>query len=168
MKLSGRELRFAIGAVFALVLVACGGDSGGGGGFVQGTAPNPPPPPPPLCSQQSIVGIDPVNNVGYVPIFAHDASGNAEVAVVDLTVGAANPVLATLAIPGAVRSIGMAYDPVHKTMLDEINLTAGGVGLAVIDTTTQALSGGVVSLTGLSYTNSFGGVIEDPVRKLAI
>jgi hypothetical protein len=82
-----------------LGIAACGGDHNGGGNFAGATAPNPPPPKLPACSQQSIVGIDPLNNIGYVPVFAPDAGGNAQVAVVDLTVGAANPVLATLAIP---------------------------------------------------------------------
>jgi hypothetical protein len=151
-----------------LGIAACGGDHNGGGNFAGAVAPNPPPPKLPACSQQSIVGIDPVSNIGYVPVFARDGSGNAEVVVVDLTVGAADPVLATLAIPGASRSIGIAYDPIHKTMLDEIELTDGEVGLAVIDTTTKAVSGATVNLAGLTYINYFGGVIEDPVRRQAI
>ena len=114
------------------------------------------------------MGIDPVNNMGYVPVVKHDASGNAQVAVVDLTVGAANPLLATLAISGAGSSIGLAYDPVHKTMLDEVAETAGGVGLAVIDTATKIVSGATISLDGLTYANYFGGLIEDPTRKQAI
>ena len=155
-------------AVFAFALAACGGDHGGGGNFVKTTAPNPPPPPLPACSQQSIVGIDPVNNVGYVPVFKQDPSGNAQVAVVDLTVGAADPVLATLVIPGARRSIGIGYDPLHKTMLDEVDLTAGGVALAVIDTTAKTVSGSTVSLAGLTYADHFGGLVENPVLKQAV
>src|SRR5579859_7378923 len=105
MQLARKELRrlaYNVLIIFAcaFALAACGGDLGGGGNFVKTSAPNPPPPPAPACSQQSIVGIDPLNNIGYVPVFARDASGNAQVAVVDLTVGVANPVLATLAIPG--------------------------------------------------------------------
>src|SRR6266851_6382097 len=155
-------------SVCALGIAACGPDHEGGGNFGGAVAPNPPPPKLPACSQQSIVGIDPVSNVGYVPVFTQDASGNAQVAVVDLTVGAANPVLATLAIPGARRSIGIGYDPIHKTMLDEVALTAGGVALAVIDTTTKTVAGGTVSLAGLTYADHFGGLIENPVLKQAI
>ena len=157
MQLAGKELlRLACNALIisacALALAACGGDLGGSGAFI-GTAPNPPPPPVPACSQQSIVGIDSLNNVGYVPVFAQDASGNAQVAVVDLTVGATDPVLATLVIPGARRSIGIGYDPIHKTMLDEVDLTAGGVALAVIDTTTKTVSGSNGSLARMTYSN---------------
>src|SRR5216684_9155929 len=89
----------------ALALAACGGE-GGGGGTTTASAPIAiPTPPPQACSGQGLIGIDPVNNVGYVPISKTDGSGNAQVAVVDLTVGAASPVLSTISITGSTRSI---------------------------------------------------------------
>jgi len=89
-----------------------------------------------------LIGIDFVNSVGYVPLTKTDASGNAQVAVVDLTVGAKNPVLSTLSITGAQRSIAMAYDLIHQTMLDEIEtLDRQNTGVAIIDTTTKKYTG---------------------------
>ena len=154
-----------------LTIAACGGEGGGGGGFASTSGiPVPSPTPPPqACSGQGLIGIDPVNNVGYVPISKTDGSGNAEVAVVDLTVGAKTPILSTIAITGSTRSIAMAYDPIHKTMLDETSLASGNdTGVAIINTTTKSYTGTTVTATGLGPTGFFGGIVENPTRKEAI
>jgi hypothetical protein len=104
-----------------------------------------------------------------VPISKLDAGGNAQLAVVDLTVGAASPVLSTISITGSTRSIAMAYDPLHKTMLDETELASGtDTGVAVIDTATKSYTGNTVTASGLGRTSFFGGIVENPARKEAI
>src|SRR5258706_11409287 len=81
-------------ALQAIALMACGSDNNSAS-----SAPTPTPVTfPQACSGQSLVAIDPINNVGYVAIYALDQSGNAQLAVVDLTVGAANPVLKTISL----------------------------------------------------------------------
>ena len=66
----------------ALALMGCRND---------GNAPSAVSAPTPVifpqaCSGQSLVAIDPVRNVGYVAIYQLDPSGNAQLAIVDLTI----------------------------------------------------------------------------------
>ncbi|HYL58799.1 MAG TPA: hypothetical protein VEU51_08000 [Candidatus Acidoferrales bacterium] len=124
---------------------------------------NPPPPPPPgACAGQGLIGLDPVNNVGYVPLNTTDMSGNAQVAVVNLAVGAPNPVIKTLAlnVGGSQGNFpeALAYNPANKTILAESVLTAGGVGIFEIDTNTQTVLH-EVDATGLDEFR--GGVLQD-------
>src|SRR5713101_7402661 len=99
----------ALSLVMALILGACGPDSPSRSAKLAPVTPTPTPTPTPgpspqICSGQSgsgqsLVGIDPINNVGYAPLIALDGSGNAQIETVDLTVGAASPLLGTLTLP---------------------------------------------------------------------
>ena len=74
---------------------------------------------PQACSGQSLIAIDPVHNLGYVAIYQLDGSGNAQLAVVDLTVGAGNPVLKTISLIGSVQPISEVYNPNGPSILAE-------------------------------------------------
>ncbi len=151
----------ALSMGMALALGACGGDNNG---QTVKRAPipvaSPTPAPPQACSGQGLIGIDPVNNVGYAPLNDLNPSNNAQLDVVDLTVGAASPLLKTLALPGANSIVSIAYNPNNATMLVETFLTAGGVGVFVIDTATELVTGASVKATGLD-SGFFGGMLED-------
>jgi hypothetical protein len=120
--------------------------------------PPPPPPPPGACAGQGLIGLDPVNNVGYVPLNTTDMSGNAQVAVVNLVVGAVNPVIKTLSLAGGSFPEALAYNPANKTILAESLLTGGGVGIFEIDTTTQAV---LNEVNATNLDEGRGGVLQD-------
>lgn len=100
------------------------------------------------CSSQTMIGIDPVNNIGYVPIYSLDQSGNAQLAVVDLTVGAASPMLTTISLPGSVQPLSITYNPFNKTILADARAANDQVLIYEISTTTYSVIGTVVA-TGL-------------------
>jgi hypothetical protein len=118
----------------------------------------PPPPPSGACAGQGLIGLDTVNNVGYVPLSTTDMSGNAQVAVVDLTVGAPTPVIKTLSLVGGSSPEALAYNPANKTILAESLLSAGGVGIFEIDTTTQTV---LHEVNATSLDEGRGGVLQD-------
>jgi hypothetical protein len=127
--------------------------------------PTPTPTPAPgACSGQGLIGLDPVNNVGYVPLRRLDVNENAQVAVVNLAVGAANPVIKTLSLMGASTAEALAYNPANKTILAEALLSAGGVGIFEIDATTQTVLN-EVNATGLDEGR--GGVLQDTMHNRA-
>jgi hypothetical protein len=160
----------------ALSLSACGPDSSSRSVKLAPVTPIPTPtptsgPPAQICSGQSgagqsLVGIDPINNVGYAPLIALDGSGNAQIEAVDLTVGAASPLLATLSLPGASKAVATAYNSNNATMLVETFLKSGGIGVFVIDTATKTVTGPPVKATGLN-SGFFGGILEDSTHNRA-
>lgn len=89
-------------------------------------------------------------------------NGNAQVAVVNLAVGAPNPVIKTLAlnVGGSQGNFpeALAYNPANKTILAESTLSGGGVGIFEIDTTTQTVLN-EVNATNLDEFR--GGVLQD-------
>ena len=173
----------ALSLVMALGLSACGPDNSSRSAKLAPLTPTPTPtmtptptatptpgPAPQVCSGQSgagqsLVGIDPINNVGYAPLIALDGSGNAQIEAVDLTVGTANPLLATLSLSGASKTISTAYNPNNATMLVETFLKNGGIGVFVIDTATKTVTG-PVKATGLN-SGFFGGILEDSIHNRA-
>jgi hypothetical protein len=123
--------------------------------------PTPTPTPAPgACAGQGLIGLDPVNNVGYVPLRRLDVNENAQLAVVNLAVGAANPVITTLSLMGASTPLALAYNPANKTILAEALLSAGGVGIFEIDATTQTVLN-EVNATGLDESSFRGGILQD-------
>ena len=174
----------ALSLVMALGLSACGPDNSSRSAKLAPLTPTPTPtmtptptatptpgPAPQVCSGQSgagqsLVGIDPINNVGYAPLIALDGSGNAQIEAVDLTVGTANPLLATLSLSGASKTISTAYNPNNATMLVETFLQNGGIGVFVIDTAAKTVIGPPVKATGLN-SGFFGGILEDSIHNRA-
>jgi hypothetical protein len=177
----------ALSLVMALSLGACGPDRSSPRAKLFPATPIPTPtrtptptpsptPAPQACSGQSgsgqsgsgqsLVGIDPINNVGYAPLIALDASGNAQIEAVNLTVGAASPLLATLSLPGASKTVATAYNPNNATILVETFLKAGGIGVFVISTATKTVTGPSVIATGLN-SGVFSGILEDAIHNRA-
>jgi hypothetical protein len=156
----------AVSIAMAMALGACGSDSGGSAKLTPITiasptpTPTPVPPPAQACSGQSLIGIDPINNVGYAPLNDLNPSNNAQLDTVDLTVGAATPLLKTIALPGSNSIVSLTYNPNNRTMLVETFLKTGGVGVYVIDTATMTVIAGPVKATGLD-AGYFGGMVED-------
>ena len=100
------------------------------------------------CSSQTMIGIDPINNIGYVPVYSLDKAGNAQLAVVDLTVGVGSPVLKTVSLVGSVQPISVTYNPFNQTILAQARTVDDRVFIYEINTTTQSVMSTVVA-TGL-------------------
>ncbi|MGO9057216.1 MAG: hypothetical protein ACLQU2_07480, partial [Candidatus Binataceae bacterium] len=100
------------------------------------------------CSSQTMIGIDPINNIGYVPVYSLDKAGNAQLAVVDLTVGVGSPVLKTVSLVGSVQPISVIYNPFNQTILAQARTVDDRVFIYEINTTTQSVMSTVVA-TGL-------------------
>jgi hypothetical protein len=144
-------------------LTACGADN-------QPSSSSPSPPPitfPQACSGQSLIAIDPVHNVGYIAIYQLDQVGNAQLAVVDLTVSAANPVLKTISLTGSIQPISEVYNPLGPTILAEARDSSNQVHIYEIDPATQSVVNAIVA-TGLSDNGTSGGIVENFIHDTAI
>ncbi|HEX4235133.1 MAG TPA: hypothetical protein VH041_12600 [Caldimonas sp.] len=111
---------------------------------------------------QGLIAIDTIHNVGYVPIYTKDASGNGQIAVVDLTVGVANPIITLVSLPGTSTAIASNFFADNGRVYV---LAANGSALTVhvikaSDNTVEFS----VACTGLDFSGSFGGVIVDGKR----
>jgi len=111
------------------------------------------------CSSQTMIGIDPINNIGYVPVYSLDKAGNAQLAVVDLTVGVDSPVLKTVSLGGSVQPISVTYNPFNRTILAQARTVDDRVFIYEISTTTQSVmhtvvATGLVQQTGAAISRS--------------
>jgi len=150
-------------ALQAISLMACGSDN-----HSASAAPTPTPVTfPQACSGQSLVAIDPVHDVGYAAIYTLDQGGNAQLAIIDLTVGAANPVLKTISLTGSVQPISAVYNPQGPSILAVGRDGGNNVHIYEIDTATQAVVNSIIA-TGLANTGMSGGIVEDFVNDRAI
>lgn len=112
------------------------------------------------------IGIDPVNQIAYVPMYQSDQSQNAQLAVVNLATGAFPPVLQSISLPGAGGIFGIAYNPLNQTMLVGALLYGTSiVNVYVIDTSTRTVAPG--SPIGTTIDGGVG-IVMDPVRNRAI
>jgi hypothetical protein len=103
---------------------------------------------PQACGSRTLIGIDPYNNVGYVPVYSLDRRGNAQVAVVDLTVGAAQPVRKLISLDASVQPVAVAFNPSNRTMLVDARGVHDQVFIYEIATATESVEH-VVEATGL-------------------
>ncbi len=140
-----------------------------------------PPPPSTSATGQGLIAIDTVHNVGYVPIYTLSCGGvrtnpdvssapavvpgSSQLAVVDLTIGAANPIIKLIELPNAVEPTGGAFNAKNGRVYAEGHLGDSSVSIYEIDTTTQAVINTIPCL-GITNPNpgQFGGVVADPVR----
>lgn len=116
---------------------------------------------------QGLIAIDTRSNVGYVPIYTKDASGNAQIAVVDLTVGAANPVVKTIGLDGATTSVASNFNADNG----RVYVLAAGAGSKMYVYVIKSSDYTVeykIEATGLSFSGSFGGIIVDPKRQQVV
>ncbi len=139
-----------------------------------------PTPAPSSATGQGLIAIDTVHNVGYVPIYTLTSAGGAptnpdvvsvpgssQLAVVDLTIGAANPVIKLLELSSAVEPTGGAFNEKNGRVYEEGRLADGTVNVYEIDTTAQTVIN-TIPCPGITNAARFGGVIADPVRNLLV
>ncbi len=137
-----------------------------------------PTPPPSSATGQGLIAIDTANNVGYVPIYTLSGGGGARInpaavpgssqlAVVNLAIGAANPVIKLLELSNVVVPTGGAFNQKNGRVYAEGTLADGSVSIFEINTTTQAIIN-TIPCPGITNSNRFGGVIADPVRNLLV
>jgi hypothetical protein len=156
-------LLLALLAGQVVMLVACGADN-----HAPSAAPTPTPVPfPQACSGQSLIAIDPGHNVGYVAIYQLDNNGYAQLAVIDLTVGAANPVLKTISLTGSIQPVSEVYNPRGPSILAEARDGTDQVHIYEIDPATESVVSSIVA-TNLSDTGMSGGIVENFVSNTAI
>ena len=154
-------------AILALLLIAglvgCRHARESGSGAIRAAAPGS---LPQQCATEEAIGIDPDHNVAYVPVYTLDGGGNAQLAIVDLTVGAANPVIKTISLPGSLIAQSVAYNPNNKSML-ATGLASSRVIAYEIDAASQSLKN-TVALPGLFALTTNGGIVEDPKGNRAL
>src|SRR5580692_10820763 len=82
--------------------------------------------PSPVRSGEAFIAIDPSgagpggpfkNNVAHVSIYAADIAGNAQLPVVDISVGAASSVSKGISLPASIKPIGLFYNSNKRTVL---------------------------------------------------
>jgi hypothetical protein len=139
-----------------------------------------PTPAPSSATGQGLIAIDTVHNVGYVPIYTLTSVGGAptnpdvvsvpgssQLAVVDLTIGAANPVIKLLELSSVVEPTGGAFNEKNGRVYEEGRLADGTVNVYEIDTTAQTVIN-TIPCPGITNEGQFGGVVADPVRNLLV
>lgn len=150
--------------------------------------PTPTPTPvPSSATGQGLIAIDTVHNVGYVPIYTlttgtlrtnrtnrdvssvpdQSVAGSSQLAVVDLTIGVANPVIKLIELSSAVQPIGGAFNEKNGRVYAEGRLADDTVSIYEIDTTTQAVVN-TIPCPGITDSGFFGGIVADPVRNLLV
>ncbi len=142
---------------FATAMMICLADACGSSNNSGGSSSAP---PQGSCAGQSELFIDPTHNIGYVPIFALDSNGNAQLDVVNLKQGVSNPIIKTLSLPGSNLPVGIGFNPNNHTILEEAasiasGQTSGPVTIYEIDTSSQSVSN-TVAATGLIETYHAG------------
>lgn len=116
-----------------------------------------------VLPSQGLIAIDTKNNIGYVPIYTKDSSGNAQIAVVDLTVGAANPVIKTIPLAGSTTAIASNFYADGGRVYALASNNSGKAFVYVIKTSDYTVETSVEA-TGVSFSGQFGGVIVDTKR----
>jgi hypothetical protein len=124
------------------------------------------PPAVKTLPSQGLIAIDPIHNIGYVPIYTHDASGNGQIAVVDLTVGATNPVLKLISLPGTDTAIASNFFGDNGRVY-VLSSQGSNVIVHVIKSSDNTVEFSVPA-TGVSFGGSFGGIIVDGKRNRVI
>lgn len=112
---------------------------------------------------QGLIAIDTVHNVGYVPIYTQDASGNGQIAVINLDIAATTPLIKLISLPGTSTAIASNFFADNGRVYV---LAANGSQLVVhvIKSSDNTIEFSIPA-TGLSFSGSFGGVIVDGPRK---
>ena len=112
---------------------------------------------------QGLIAIDTIHNIGYVPIYTHDANGNGQIAVVDLNIGVANPIITLVSLPGTSTAIASNFFADNGRVYV---LAANGANIVVhvIKSSDNTVEFSIPA-SGLSFNGSFGGVIVDGKRK---
>lgn len=121
------------------------------------------PPVNTTTPSQGLIAIDPQHNIGYVPVYTLDATGNGQIAVVDLNVSVASPVLKVISLPGTPTPIASNFSASNGRVYVLAATGTGAMKIHVINSAGNTLETSVDS-TGLSFSGSFGGIIVDNGR----
>jgi hypothetical protein len=112
---------------------------------------------------QGLIAIDTANNIGYVPIYTQDATGNGQVAVVNLDPASTSPIVKLISLPGTSTAIASNFfadtGRVYVLAANGSNLVVHVIKAS--DNTVEFS----VPATGLSFSGQFGGVIVDGQRQ---
>jgi hypothetical protein len=155
----------SIGAL-ALVAASCGGDHNGAKSGTHAA--------PPLVTSpgSGLFAVNCAQGKAYVPLGTLDASGNGQVAVIDLTADpdVKNPVLKIISLSHADIPTGTALDNDDNLILVVSGKTSGQDGkLDIIDTTTDTLvSGSPFAFPTGSQSGYFGQVLYNPTSHQAL
>jgi hypothetical protein len=109
-----------------------------------------------------MIGIDPINNIGYVPVYSLDKSGYAQLAAVDLTVGAPSPVVKTISLGASVQPISVTYNPFNRTILAQSRTADNQVFIYEISTITQSVMSTVIATGLVQQAGAKSGVTVSP------
>lgn len=115
---------------------------------------------------QGLIAIDTIHNIGYVPIYTEDSTGNGQVAVVDLTVGATSPILKLISLPGTSTAIASNFFA-DTGRVYVLAANGSNMFVHVIRTSDNTVES-TIAATGLSFGGQFGGVIVDGPRQHVI
>ncbi len=115
---------------------------------------------------QGLIAIDTQKNIGYVPIYTKDGTGNGQIAVVNLDVAAVNPIVTLISLPGTTTAIASNFFADNGRVYV---LAAQGSSLFVhvIKSSDNTVEFSIPA-TGLSFSGQFGGVIVDGKRNHVI
>jgi hypothetical protein len=132
---------------------------------------------------QGLIGIDPINNVGYVPIYTLSGApgvrnsrsdaptvsvpGSAQLALVDLTVGAANPILGLIELSNSIQPLGVVFNSKTGKIYAEGRLADDTVNVYEIDTTSHTVIN-TIPCPGITDQGIWGGILADPVQNVLI
>ncbi|MGZ5733726.1 MAG: hypothetical protein ACXWJA_16695 [Caldimonas sp.] len=116
---------------------------------------------------QGLIAIDTINNVGYVPIYTKDATGNGQIAVVNLDVAATNPIVKLISLPGTSTAIASNFFADNGRVYVLAANGAGNLFVHVIKASDNTVEFSVAA-TGVDFQGSFGGVIVDGKRQHVI
>ena len=112
---------------------------------------------------QGLIAIDTINNIGYVPIYTQDATGNGQIAVVNLDVAATSPIVKLISLPGT--STAIASNFFGDTGRVYVLAASGSQMVVHVIRTSDNTVEYSIPATGLSFDGSFGGVIVDGGRQ---
>ena len=111
---------------------------------------------------QGLIAIDTIKNIGYVPIYTHDTLGNGQIAVVDLNVGVANPILKLISLTGTSTAIASNFFADNGRVY-VLAANGSNVVVHVIKSSDNTIEFSI-PCPGLTFDGSFGGVIVDGKR----
>ena len=124
-------------------------------------------------SGQGLIGIDPITNVGYVPIYslsgaavrrhvrseipAATVPGSAQLAVVDLTVGAVSPIITLIELSNSIQPLGVVFSSKTRKIYAEGVAGDASVSIYEIDPATNTVIN-TIPCPGLTDQGIWGGV----------
>ncbi|HUP92898.1 MAG TPA: hypothetical protein VM074_11675 [Solimonas sp.] len=119
-------------------------------------------------ASQGLVAVDTARNIAYAPVYTLDAQLNAQVAVVNLDPGAANPIITTISLPGSNQPIASSMDAINnRVFVAARQSNDNSVRVYRINPATNTLIDTML-IAGLTHSGNFGGIVANPSRNKVI